>query len=100
MARDTDGRCHGPYQALRTRSAMELRAALRGYLSLPKTATQVRDDWRDVLIDLAPFYDCADRLGVEQVELFEDAAADLPEEVRALAAMFARRADATLDAFG
>jgi hypothetical protein len=100
MRGSTEEGCYGPYEALRSRSAKLLLGNLRGYLSRPETATQVREDWRDVLIDLAPFYDCANRLGVDRVDLFHNAAADLPDDVRGLAETFARRADVTLDAFG
>jgi hypothetical protein len=96
----TDNRCRGPYEALRTRSRELLFASLRGYLSLPETAKDAREDWRDVLIDLAPFLDCAKRIDVDAVGLFDDASVGLPDDVRRIAERFARRTDVTLEAFG
>jgi hypothetical protein len=69
-------------------------------LSRPETARDAREDWRDVLIDLAPFFDCAERIEVDPVGLFDEASVDLPDDVRAIAERFARRTDVTLDAFG
>lgn len=100
MASGSDDRCRGPYEALRTRSHEVLFASLRGYLLRPKTASDAREDWRDVLIDLAPFFDCAERIEVDPVGLFDEASVDLPDDLRAIAGRFARRADVTLEAFG
>ena len=61
---------------------------------------EVDNDWREVLVDLAPFYDCAQRLAVDPVELFETASRDLNKQTRELMNGFARRSDITLRAFG
>jgi hypothetical protein len=57
-------------------------------------------DARDVLIGFAPFVDCAQRLGVDPISLFEAAAKDSSPAMRDLAATFARRSDVTLKDFG
>jgi len=62
--------------------------------------SEVDIDWRDVLVDFAPFFDCAQRLRVDPVELFETASKDLGYEIRELANGFARRSDITLASFG
>jgi hypothetical protein len=59
----------------------------------------VNSDWRDVLVGLASFYDCALRLQVDPVRLFDTASEDLNEETRELARGFARRSDVTLKSF-
>src|SRR4051812_31353300 len=56
-------------------------------------------DFRDVLVGFAPFFDCAERLGVDSIALFETAAKDCGPRMRELAATFARRTDVTLEAF-
>jgi len=60
---------------------------------------EVDMDWRDVLVGLAPFYDCALRLRVDPVELFDAASKDINEETRELARRFARRSDISLKSF-
>jgi hypothetical protein len=57
-------------------------------------------DVRDVLVALAPYHDCARRLGADPVEVFDLAAAGAPDAARELAMTFARRDDVTLEAFG
>ena len=56
-------------------------------------------DFRDVLVGFAPFFDCAQRLGVDPIALFETASKDCRPAMRELAASFARRSDVTLGAF-
>jgi hypothetical protein len=56
-------------------------------------------DWRDLLVSLAPIYDCARRLGVDPVVLFDDAAQGRPAEIADLVREFARRDDITPAAF-
>jgi hypothetical protein len=57
-------------------------------------------DFRDVLVGFAPFFDCAQRLGVDPVGLFEAASLGRGPRIRDLAVSFASRTDVTLAAFG
>jgi hypothetical protein len=90
--------CHGPSDALRLRSVARLRADLNQYLVASEPDVEL--DWRDVLVGLALNYDCAQRLGVDPVELFASASADLGDRTQELARSFAHRFDITLEAFG
>lgn len=80
------------------RSPQRLRVDLNRYLVACKSDVDI--DWRDVLVGLAPYFDCAQRLGLDPVELFDAAAKDLDGETRELARTFARRPDITLTSFG
>ncbi len=62
--------------------------------------TNAERDYRDVLVGFAPYYDCALRLGVDPVGLFDGAAREAGTAVRELAVVFARRSDVTLKDFG
>jgi hypothetical protein len=66
-------------RALRANSpellASGLGALLRG------GSTHVVDE-RDLMMGLAPLYDCAKRLGLDPVVLFDEAARDSPSEAR------------------
>lgn len=90
--------CAEPSRALKLQSPTALRTALAGYLATARRGFE--KDWRDVVIGLAPFHDCARRLGVEPIELFDVATEDLGAELRELTREFARRSDVTLKAFG
>ena len=57
-------------------------------------------DWRDVLVGFAAYFDCAERLGIDPVELFDTSARGRSATMRELAATFGRRTDVTLHAFG
>jgi hypothetical protein len=57
-------------------------------------------DWRDLLIALAPYHDCARRLGRDPTVLFDQAAAEGPEILRDTVREFGRRRDVTPEAFG
>jgi hypothetical protein len=57
-------------------------------------------DFRDVLVTLAPYHDCARRLGLDPAALFREVAVDLPNSVAELAQTFGGRIDVTLAAFG
>lgn len=57
-------------------------------------------DWRDMLVSLAPFHDCARPLGLDSAALFREVAVDLPDDVAELAQGFGRRTDVTVAAFG
>ena len=90
--------CQEPTLALRTRSLDRLRSDLNAYLVASEPVAGV--DARDVMVGLAPYIDCAQRLGVDPVDLFERASRDTTEGTRELARTFARRSDVTLRAFG
>ena len=92
-------RCYGPpTAALRARSAARLESELDAYLG--RAGRAIARDWRDVLVILATYHDCAVRLGMDPVALFDRAAAGKPAATRDLANQFARRRDITLEAFG
>ena len=85
-------------QALREGSPEVLRAGLRDLL-VDGRLQWVRDG-RDLLVSLAPYHDCARRLGLD-VEAVFDAAADAGSPtVRDLVREFGRRRDVRLRAFG
>ena len=90
--------CVEPSVALRQRSPDRLREELTRYMIASER--EVNIDWRDMLVDLAPFYDCAQRLALDPVELFESASSSLDKGRRELVNGFARRSDITLRAFG
>ena len=89
--------CQEPSEALRMRSPERLGVDLSRYLV--ENELGVDSDWRDVLVGLAPFHDCALRLRVDPIELFDFASKDLNEETRELARRFARRSDINLKSF-
>jgi hypothetical protein len=88
----------GPTAALRERSVAVLEAALAAYLG--HADEDIQRDWRDVLVLLAPYRDCAVRLGEDPVAIFARASTGASEAARALASRVARRSDVTLEAFG
>jgi hypothetical protein len=57
-------------------------------------------DWRDLLVALAPYHDCARRLGLDPVVLFDAVAGLGPLSVGTLVRDFGRRTDVTPEAFG
>ncbi|MEO8092973.1 MAG: hypothetical protein ABI726_09740 [bacterium] len=65
-------------QALREGSVEQLRVGLVGVLE--RQGEEV-SDWRDLLMDLAPYHDCAWRLGVKPEAVFEWVARKLPADV-------------------
>lgn len=64
--------------ALREGSADHLRTGLTQILA--RQGDEV-SDWRDLVIDLAPYHDCARRLGLPPKALFEWVARQLPPDV-------------------
>jgi hypothetical protein len=90
--------CLGPSVALRRGSTERLHTELAEYLVASEPDVEI--DYRDVLVGLAPYYDCAERLGVDPVLLFDAASRDLGQNARRLARDFARRTDITLRDFG
>ena len=98
MGSKTSPYCHEPTEALRERSAEKLKAALwRDMLAAEPDAIA---DWDGILMGWAAYFDCAERLGIDPVDLFDDAARERSPELRSLAAGFCRRSDVTLAAFG
>jgi len=91
-------KCREPSDALRHRSSQQLRAALADFLVASEPTVAV--DFRDVLVGKTPFYDCAERLGIDPVALFDEASRDLEADAKALARDFARRSDIDLESFG
>jgi hypothetical protein len=56
-------------------------------------------DPRDLMLSLAPFHDCARRLGLDVSRVFDAAAAAVGGEAGEVARIFGRRSDVTPDAF-
>jgi hypothetical protein len=56
-------------------------------------------DWRDTLVAIAPFVDCARRLGFDAATVLGPIAARGSPEFRELFDRFVRRTDVTLAAF-
>ena len=98
MASRTAPECSEPTTALRRRSPDLLRSAVAR--ALVALEPEVEIDFRDVLVGLAVYVDCARRLDIDPVELFDSASTGRSEGMRELATGFARRTDVTLDAFG
>lgn len=61
---------------------------------------EVQIDIRDVMVGWAVFVDCARRLGIDPVALFDTASTGRSQTLRSAAAAFAGRSDVTLEAFG
>jgi len=59
-----------------------------------------RDDYRGLMITLAPYHDCARRLGVDPRELFDTVAAGAPPTLSDLVRAFGRRTEVRPDSFG
>ena len=57
-------------------------------------------DARDLMLSLAPFHDCARRLGLDVSQVFNDAADAVGGQASEVARIFGRRSDVTPDAFG
>jgi len=96
----TAPKCREPSRALQAGSAELLARSLSEYLVKAAATDAVAVDWRDVLVALAPYHDCAQRLGLDPVALLDAASADAPDDLKALVRKFGRRSDVTLDAFG
>jgi hypothetical protein len=86
-----------PSDALRARDPTAFRAELRAILR--EGLYDWERDWRDLLVALAPFHDCARRLGLDVVAEFDAAAAEGPPSLADHVRAFGRREDVTLAAF-
>jgi hypothetical protein len=88
----------GPTKALQSGSAKTLRE------SLLKAVNTGIDEWvkdyRDLMMALAPYHDCARRLGQDPQILFEEVAASCPPEVAEVVWRFGCRTDITPEGFG
>jgi hypothetical protein len=87
-----------PGEAPRTRDAERLCRELLALLDsgLPTWESDVRD----LLVALAPFHDCARRLGLDVASVFDDAATAGPPSIAEAVRAFGRRDDVTPQAFG
>src|SRR5688500_3806362 len=89
---------HPASQALRARSPDLLRQALRS--DLRDGEADWLKDTRDLMVALAPYHDCARRLGLDVATTFRDAADAGLERLRHVVAEFGARNDVTPEAFG
>jgi hypothetical protein len=87
-----------PTRALRAQAPEVLRAGL--LRSLIEGEDESVKDWRDLLVGLAPCHDCARRLGLDPVVLFDAVAEEGPPSLREIVRDFGRRTDVTPEAFG
>ena len=87
-----------PTRALRARSKDVLAAGLAELLR------DGEDQWvvaqRDLMIVLAPYHDCAMRLGLDPTKFFEEVADAGPKSLQEAVASFGHRDDITPNAFG
>jgi hypothetical protein len=84
-------------RALRERSPGLLRAGLRQLLA--DREREWLEDSRDLLWALAPYHDCARRLGLDPVGVFDEAATAGPASIADLVRDFGRRTDVRPSAF-
>jgi hypothetical protein len=85
-------------EALRLRSPDALRAALLRLLV--EGEHEWVKDWRDLMVAMAPYHDCATRLGLDPAVLFDDVAREAPQALADSVRTFGRRTDITASAFG
>ena len=83
-----------PTRALRAGSPEILLEGLRD-----EVAGGDRGDARDLMLALAPYHDCARRLGLDVPALFAEAARSAPEAARDTIVEFGRRTDITPQGF-
>jgi hypothetical protein len=87
-------------EAARAGTPDKLHEAIHGLLVDPENA-QLREDWRDLLVALAPLHHCARRLGLDPVEVFDAAAGKgVAPDIAQIAREFGRRQDITEASFG
>lgn len=85
--------------ALREGSPEHLREGLVRLLPKGGAEDEVKD-WRDLLMDLAPYHDCAKRIGVDPRLLFEWVARKLPAEVAGTVRALGKREEVAPEEFG
>ena len=84
--------------ALRSKDPASLRAGLLRMLM--EGGSQWSLDPRDLMVGLAPFHDCARRLGLHPAAFFADVAAQSRPSVAQLVREFGARTDVTPSSFG
>ena len=89
---------HPASEALRAKSAELLHERLISDL-LDGEQEWLRDD-RDLMVALAPFHDCARRLGLDVSVAFREATGKRPASLRDVVTAFGERRDVTPGAFG
>ena len=85
-------------RALRAQAPEVLRTGL--LRSLVEGEDEWLKDWRDLLVALAPFHDCARRLGLDPSSFFAAVAQEGPPTLAEVVREFGRRTDVTPEAFG
>jgi hypothetical protein len=85
-------------EALRSGSPERLERSIRELLTDAEYA-ELREDSRDLMVALAPLHDCARRLGLDPVAVFDAAAEGASPAMADLAREFGRRTDITADSF-
>jgi len=85
-------------RALRERDPQRLRGGLARVIA--EGEDEWTRDWRDMLLALAPYHDCARRLGLDPRQVFDEAADSSPPALREIVREFGRREDVTPAAFG
>jgi hypothetical protein len=85
--------------ALREGSPERLREGLVRLLPREGPDDEVAD-WRDLVMDLAPYHDCARRLGLDPRVLFEWIARKLPAEVAGTVRALGKREEVAPEEFG
>jgi hypothetical protein len=98
MGSKTTPFCSEPTETLRTRDGQRLAAELGRYIAASDQGPQIDD--RDVMVGLALYYDCAERLDIEPIHVFGSASRSASAAMRATVMIFARCHDVTLKAFG
>jgi hypothetical protein len=88
---------HPASKALRARSPDLLRQLL--VADLRDGEQEWTKDHRHLMVMLAPYHDCAQRLGLDPAKELGDAAADGPPSLREVVQTFGERHDVTLASF-
>lgn len=88
---------HPATSALRSGCADELSREL--VATLADGEHEWLKDWRDLMVTLAPFHDCAGKLGLDVATTFRAAAALGPQSLTAIVIEFGERDDVTLASF-
>ena len=88
----------GPTRVLRAGSAGVLTSDLLDLLTEHEEHWVA--DYRDLMATLAPYHDCARRLGVIPADVFDVVASGAPTKLRDIVRTFGRRTDIGPDNFG
>ena len=86
--------------ALREGSPEHLREGLVALLARQQRDEDEVADWRDLLMDLAPYHDCSRRIGIDPHVLFEWVARQLPAEVAGTVRQLGKRPEIAPEEFG